>query len=125
MYVRVCVCVCVYTRWKTIVDNLVSQDKTTFRDLLARVHYPNATGVVNIFSSLEQEAANGGLLLKRIAFAILSGEVDQYMGHLPTIQGGCGWWVWLVGGALGGVHMYTIIRAKNNRWPLAIFRAFL
>ena len=39
-------------RWKVIVDNLMTQDKVTFRDLLSRLHYPTATGV-NIFSSLE------------------------------------------------------------------------
>ena len=41
-------------RWKVIVDNLMTQDKVTFRDLLGRVGYSSAPGVINIFSSLEQ-----------------------------------------------------------------------
>ncbi len=40
--------------WKVIVDNLMTQDQVTFRDLLTRIHSTSATGVVNIFSSLDQ-----------------------------------------------------------------------
>ena len=40
--------------WKVVIDNLMTQDQVTFRDLLTRLN-PSATmGVVNIFSSLEQ-----------------------------------------------------------------------
>ena len=40
-------------RWKVIIDNLMTQDKVTFRDLLSRLHYSSVTGV-NLFSSPEQ-----------------------------------------------------------------------
>lgn len=40
--------------WKVIVDNLMTQDQVTFRDLLARLHSTSTPGVVNIFSSFEQ-----------------------------------------------------------------------
>ena len=34
-----------------------------------------------------QEALNVARLLKRVAFAILSGEMDQYVSFLPDVQG--------------------------------------
>ena len=87
----------------------MTQDKVTFRDLLGRVGYSSTPGVINIFSSLEhvcvcvdcgggvcvtyalipsQEALTGARLLKRMTFAILSGERDQYVSYLPDVQGG-------------------------------------
>ena len=40
--------------WKVIVDNLMTQDQVTFRDLLNRLHSTTTSGVVNLFSSLDQ-----------------------------------------------------------------------
>ena len=40
--------------WKVIVDNLMTQDQVTFRDLLSRLHSTSSSGVVNLFSSLDQ-----------------------------------------------------------------------
>lgn len=40
--------------WKVVIDNLMTQDQVTFRDLLTRLNTSAATNVVNIFSSLEQ-----------------------------------------------------------------------
>ena len=40
--------------WKVVVDNLMTQDQVTFRDLLNRLHSTMASGVVNLFSSLDQ-----------------------------------------------------------------------
>lgn len=73
-------------QWKVVLDNLLTQDKTTFEDLLSRVYYSQNSGVVNIFMSSEQDAINGARLLKRTAFVIFSGEPDQYVSHLPDIQ---------------------------------------
>ena len=42
--------------WRVVVDNLMTQDNLTFRDLLSRVHPSNTSGVVNIFISIEQVA---------------------------------------------------------------------
>ena len=42
------------SEWKVVVDNLMTQDQVTFRDLLTRLHSTSASGVVNLFSSLEQ-----------------------------------------------------------------------
>ena len=46
------------SQWKVIIDNLMTQDQVTFRDLLARLHSTSAPGVVNLFSSLEQVSVN-------------------------------------------------------------------
>jgi hypothetical protein len=90
--------------WRVIVDNLMTQDQVTFRDLLNRLHSTSSSGVVNLFSSLDQvqlqsslnlaysiltskEIYSGTILLRRMAFAIFSGEVDQYVKYLPDIQG--------------------------------------
>ena len=40
--------------WRVVVDNLMTQDNLTFRDLLSRVHPSNTSGVVNIFISIDQ-----------------------------------------------------------------------
>ena len=36
---------------------------------------------------LVKEVVNGARVLKRLAFAVLSGEMDQYVRFLPDIQG--------------------------------------
>lgn len=36
-----------------------------------------------------QDAEHAALILKRLSFAILSGETDQYVQFLPDIQGWC------------------------------------
>ncbi len=40
----------------------------------------------NVVHALK-EVFSGAILLKRMAFAIFSGEVDQYVKYLPDIQG--------------------------------------
>jgi hypothetical protein len=64
----------------------MTQDKTTFRDLLTRLAPGLAPGLSNIFTTAEQEALNTARVVKRIAFAILSAETDQYTSYLPDIQ---------------------------------------
>jgi hypothetical protein len=73
--------------WKVLVDNLMTQDKTTFRDLLTRLAPALAPGLSNIFTTAEQEAQNTARIVKRMAFAIFSAETDQYTTYLPDIQG--------------------------------------
>ena len=38
--------------WKVVIDNLMTQDQVTFRDLLTGLNSSAVTGVVNIFSPL-------------------------------------------------------------------------
>ncbi|XP_068403142.1 protein dopey-2 isoform X2 [Eschrichtius robustus] len=63
--------------WKSIIDHLLTHEKTMFKDLMSM-----QSSSLKLFSSFEQKA----MLLKRQAFAVLSGELDQYHLYLPLIQ---------------------------------------
>nr|CAD7588637.1 unnamed protein product [Timema genevievae] len=68
------------TYWRTIVDNLMTHDTTTFRDLMSRVSLAQS-GSLSIFSSREQEYEQRAQLLKRLAFVIFCSEIDQAPGR--------------------------------------------
>lgn len=68
---------------KSIIDNLISNDRTMFKDVLTRVTYQQSGG---LFSSKEQESESKAQLLKRLAFVIYSSEKDQYQKNMPEIQ---------------------------------------
>lgn len=72
--------------WKTILDNLMTYDNTTFRELMGRVSLTQ-TGGLNIFTSREQEYEQRAVLLKRLAFVIFCSELNQYHKYMPEIQG--------------------------------------
>ncbi|XP_066115515.1 protein dopey-2 isoform X1 [Saccopteryx bilineata] len=63
--------------WKSIIDHLLTHEKTMFKDLMNM-----QSSSLKLFSSFEQKA----MLLKRQAFAVFSGELDQYHLYLPVIQ---------------------------------------
>ncbi|KAJ8919768.1 hypothetical protein NQ315_006297 [Exocentrus adspersus] len=71
--------------WRVIVDNLMTHDNTTFRDLMSRVSM-NQSGSLSIFSSREQEYEQKAQLLKRLAYVIFCSEMDQYAKYMPDIQ---------------------------------------
>ncbi|XP_066256222.1 protein dopey-1 homolog isoform X2 [Euwallacea similis] len=71
--------------WKVIVDNLMTHDNTTFRDLMSRVSMTQS-GTLGIFSSREQEYEQKAQLLKRLAYVIFCSEIDQYAKYMPEIQ---------------------------------------
>ncbi|KAH0955706.1 hypothetical protein HN011_002395 [Eciton burchellii] len=71
--------------WRTIIDNLMTHDNTTFRDLMNRISMAQGSGI-SIFSSKEQEYEQKAQLLKRLAFVILCSEMDQYHKYMPEIQ---------------------------------------
>lgn len=63
--------------WKAIIDHLLTHEKTMFKDLMSM-----QSSSLKLFSSATQKA----MLLKRQAFAVFSGELDQYHLYLPLIQ---------------------------------------
>lgn len=63
--------------WRAIVDHLLTHEKTMFKDLMNM-----QSSSLKLFPSYEQKA----MLLKRQAFAVFSGELDQYHLYLPLIQ---------------------------------------
>ncbi|KAM8855893.1 protein DOP1B isoform 2-T2 [Spinachia spinachia] len=63
--------------WKSIIDHLLTHEKTMFKDLMSM-----QSGSLKLFTNVDQKP----MLLKRQAFAMLSGELDQYHLYLPLIQ---------------------------------------
>ncbi|XP_038049265.1 protein dopey-1-like isoform X2 [Patiria miniata] len=71
--------------WLPVIDNLMTHDKTTYRDLMARVAAFQNTSL-NLFTSKEAEIDQRSQLLKRLSFTIFCSETDQYVRFLPDIQ---------------------------------------
>ncbi|XP_067674328.1 protein dopey-1-like isoform X1 [Haliotis asinina] len=71
--------------WRTVIDNLMTHDKTTFKDLMGRVAMTQS-GSLNLFSSKEQEYEQRAQMLKRLSFAIFCSDADQYQRNMPDIQ---------------------------------------
>lgn len=67
--------------WKNII--LTVTDMIPFP---ARVSMSQG-GSLSLFSSKESEYEIRAGLLKRLAFTIFCSETDQYMRHIPDIQG--------------------------------------
>uniref|UniRef100_A0A8B9QMP0 DOP1 leucine zipper like protein B n=1 Tax=Apteryx owenii TaxID=8824 RepID=A0A8B9QMP0_APTOW len=63
--------------WRSIIDHLLTHEKTMFKDLMNM-----QSSALKLYPSFEQKA----MLLKRQAFAVFSGEIDQYHLYLPLIQ---------------------------------------
>ncbi|KAK6315132.1 hypothetical protein J4Q44_G00146610 [Coregonus suidteri] len=63
--------------WRSIIDHLLTHEKTMFKDLMSM-----QSSSLKLFPSAEQKP----MLLKRQAFAMFSGELDQYHLYLPLIQ---------------------------------------
>ncbi|KAM8976987.1 protein DOP1B [Pelodytes ibericus] len=63
--------------WKSIIDHLLTHEKTMFKDLMNM-----QSSSLKLYPSSEQKA----MLLKRQGFAVFSGELDQYHLYLPLIQ---------------------------------------
>ncbi|XP_024216432.1 protein dopey-1 homolog [Halyomorpha halys] len=71
--------------WRVIVDNLMSQEDSTFRELMNRISVA-PTNSLNIFSSKDQENEQRAQLLKRLAFVIYCSDTDQFCSHIKEIQ---------------------------------------
>ncbi|XP_028291637.1 protein dopey-2 [Gouania willdenowi] len=63
--------------WKSIIDHLLTHEKTMFKDLLSM-----QSSSLKLFASADQKP----MLLKRQAFGLFSGELDQYHLYLPIIH---------------------------------------
>jgi len=72
--------------WRTIIDNLMTQDNTSFKELMTRVAGLSQSASINIFANREQEMEQRAQLLKKLSFTIFCSEVDQYQYVLPEIQ---------------------------------------
>uniref|UniRef100_A0A3B4BRG1 Dopey N-terminal domain-containing protein n=1 Tax=Pygocentrus nattereri TaxID=42514 RepID=A0A3B4BRG1_PYGNA len=70
-------CACQNHYILSIIDHLLTHEKTMFKDLMSM-----QSSSLKLFNSAEQKP----MLLKRQAFAMFSGETDQYHLYLPLIQ---------------------------------------
>lgn len=57
-----------------------------FFSFSARVAVAQSSSL-NLFANRDVELEQRAMLLKRLAFAIFSSEIDQYQKYLPDIQG--------------------------------------
>ncbi|OQR69932.1 protein dopey-1-like, partial [Tropilaelaps mercedesae] len=73
--------------WRSIIDHLMTHDKTTYRDFMSRVTSVPQSGSLNIFGSNEKEYEQRAQLLKRLAYVIFCSEPDQYQKYMPEISG--------------------------------------
>lgn len=74
------------TTWNSIIDNLMTHDRTTFSELLAKMPVGSASAGLGLFSSKDAEAEQKAMLMKRLAFVIFSSENGQYESSMPEIQ---------------------------------------
>lgn len=72
--------------WRVIVDHLMTHDKTTFRDFLARMTLNQSGGALKLFTGRDQESEQRAQLIKRMAFILFCSERDQYHKYTPEIQ---------------------------------------
>ncbi|ETE71484.1 Protein dopey-1, partial [Ophiophagus hannah] len=69
--------------WRAIMDNLMTHDKTTFRDLMTRVAVAQSSSL-NLFANRDVELEQRAMLLKRLAFAIFSKRLVESL-RLPQV----------------------------------------
>lgn len=72
--------------WRTIIDNLMTQDNTSFKELMTMVAGLSKSASISLFANREQEMEQRAQYLKKLSFAIFCSEVDQYQYCLPEIQ---------------------------------------
>jgi hypothetical protein len=75
-----------FGHWKTIVDHLMTHDKNTFREFLAKMSVTQSSGALKLFSSKDQEIEQRANLVKRLAFILFCSERDQYQKYMSEIQ---------------------------------------
>ncbi|KAK7063885.1 dopey-N domain-containing protein [Favolaschia claudopus] len=70
-------------KWKPIMKSMFDLDKTAFPELLAKVATaPSA----NIFTNREYEMLLRSLNIRRLSYVLFSGDKNQYLTLLPSIQ---------------------------------------
>ncbi|KAE9552234.1 hypothetical protein FO519_004543 [Halicephalobus sp. NKZ332] len=73
-------------QWLIVIDNLMTNDKTSFKELLAKIPGPSNSALSSLITSKDAESELRSQALKRLAFVVLSSQMDQYGPQLPDIQ---------------------------------------
>ncbi|CAH8549385.1 unnamed protein product [Schistosoma turkestanicum] len=70
--------------WNIIIDNLMTQDKSTFKEALARLVFTQPGGL-NLFTSKETEYDLRAACLKKLSYIVYASEPDQYAKAMPDL----------------------------------------
>ncbi|KAF7233118.1 hypothetical protein EG68_06668, partial [Paragonimus skrjabini miyazakii] len=70
--------------WNIIIDNLMTQDKNTFREALTRLSFWQP-GALNLFANKEAENDLRAACLKKISYLIFASDPDQYAKSIPDL----------------------------------------
>ena len=73
-------------QWLIVIDNLMTNDKTSFKELLAKIPGPSNSALSSLITSKDAESELRSQALKRLAFVVLSSQMDQYGPQLPDVQ---------------------------------------
>ncbi|KAA0199025.1 Protein dopey-1 [Fasciolopsis buskii] len=72
--------------WNVIIDNLMTQDKNTFKEALVRLTFSQPAGL-NLFSNKEVEHDLRAACLKKLSYLVYASESDQYAKSMPDLLG--------------------------------------
>ncbi|KAJ3545543.1 hypothetical protein NM688_g5613 [Phlebia brevispora] len=70
-------------KWRIVIKMLFEHDKTALTELLSKV---TSAPSANIFANREYEMLLRSLNLRRLSYVLLTGEKNQFLTQLPTIQ---------------------------------------
>jgi hypothetical protein len=70
-------------KWRPLIKMLFETDKSALTELLGRI---TTAPSANIFTNREYEMLLRSLNLRRLSYVLLSGEKNQFLTQLPTIQ---------------------------------------
>ncbi|TGZ65214.1 hypothetical protein CRM22_005981 [Opisthorchis felineus] len=116
--------------WNLIIDNLMTQDKNTFKEVLMRLTF-SQPGTLNLFSNREAEHDLRAAYLKKLSYLIYASDVDQYAKAMPELLERLAECLRLGQGIVPQVHAQVFVFARTlvsrmspiqltSLWPIVI-----
>ncbi|GAA53094.1 protein dopey-1 homolog [Clonorchis sinensis] len=116
--------------WNLIIDNLMTQDKSTFKEVLMRLTF-SQSGTLNLFSNREAEHDLRAAYLKKLSYLIYASDVDQYAKAMPELLERLAECLRLGQGIVPQVHAQVFVFARTlisrmspiqltSLWPIVI-----
>ncbi|TPP61602.1 Protein dopey-2 [Fasciola gigantica] len=120
----------VLQNWNVIIDNLMTQDKNTFKEALVRLTFSQPAGL-NLFSNKEIEHDLRAACLKKLSYLVYASEADQYAKSMPDLLERLTECLRLGQGLIPQVHAQVFIFARTllsrmsavqltSLWPIII-----
>ncbi|CAH8864173.1 unnamed protein product [Trichobilharzia szidati] len=121
--------------WNLIVDNLMTQDKSTFKEALARFVFTQPGGL-NLFTNKETEYELRAACLKKLSYLVYASEPDQYAKAMPDLLERLTECLRLGQGIIPVVHAQVFLFARvlisrmsaiqlTSLWPIVVPELFL